>query len=635
VLRMAFRTRDLPGGFATAITLTVLVSATTLALGGRRILTEPAANAVPSTPSVGRCTPTVLNRSAVLPGTSLAVSPLPDSYDASPQTQISLLGAPASAIASVSVQGSVTGPHEGRLLAYSQGDGASFVPSRGFVPGETVMVRGRLRAGATEQAFAFHFVIAHREPVDYQASGSVHHPSVSVHHDYNEVQHFHSRPGLEAPVLVLSTRTGERAPGGLFAAPYSGPGPSGPMIFEEDGNLVWFDPLAPGIEATDLQVQSYEGQQVLTWWQGRIPPQGFGQGEDLIANNAYQVIAHVHAGNGEAADLHEFRITPQDTALVTVFQPIACDLSALGGPADGAVTASIFQEIDLRTGLVRREWDSLDHVALSESYSSAQGSSTIWPFDYFHLNSVDPLAGGATLISARNTSALYELNTTTGQVVARIGGRRSTVKLAPGAATAYQHDALGLPNGTIIVFDNGGVPKVHSQSRGLVVALDAQTHSVSVVAEYDHATPPLLSDSQGNAQALEDGNVFIGWGAEPYFSEYSSSGELLYDAHWHGSYESYRAFRFQWTGAPNGPPAIAASAAGGRTIVYASWNGDTRTASWRVLEGPTPQQLTPVASAAKDGFETAISAPIGEGYVAAQALSATGEVLGTSPTIQG
>ena len=94
--------------------------------------------------------------------------------------------------------------------------------------------------------------------------------------------------------------------------------------------------------------------------------------------------------------------------------------------------------------------------------------------------------------------------------------------------------------------------------------------------------------------------MFVGWGSEPYFSEYSAGGQLLFDAHMHGSYESYRAYRFPWTGAPGGAPAIAAAAAsGGRVTVYASWNGDTRTASWRVLAGASAQTLAPVASAAR------------------------------------
>ena len=130
-----------------------------------------------------------------------------------------------------------------------------------------------------------------------------------------------------------------------------------------------------------------------------------------------------------------------------------------------------------------------------------------------------------------------------------------------------------------------------------------------MVAEYEHPSPALSSGSQGNMQSLEDGNMFIGWGAEPYFSEFSAGGQLLYDAHMHGSYQSYRTYRFPWTGAPSEPPAIAASAAsaGSPVTVYASWNGDTRTASWRVLAGPSAQQLAPVASAPRKGFETAIA----------------------------
>jgi Arylsulfotransferase (ASST) len=604
----------------------ILASVTTLALASHRIEAEQAAYSVPS---AGRCTPAKLNASVLLPGTGVAVSPMPDSFDASNETQISLLGAAPSRLGAVHVVGSQTGAHAGRLIAYSQGDGASFVMGKPFAAGETVTVRGSVKLGSRTQPFAYHFVVAHQDPVDYDAAATA-----SQARDYNEMQHFHSRPELEPPALVVTARSTQGEPGDIFAAPYNGPGPTGPMIFEEDGNLVWFHPLPSGKAATNLQVQQLGGQPVLTWWQGRIPPQGFGQGEEIIDNSAYHEIGRVHAGNGYLADLHEFHITPDGTALLTVFDPIDCNLSSLGGPSGGAVTDSSFQEIDIKTGLVRREWNSLDHIALGDSYSAATSASTIWPFDYFHLNSIDQLADGRTLISARNTSALYELDTLTGQVLANIGGKQSSVKQTAGAATAYQHDASALPNGTISVFDNGGVPKVHSQSRGLVLAVNTQAKTDTVVAEYDHPTP-LAAGSQGDIQTQENGDVFIGWGAEPYFSEFSAAGQLLYDAHMHGTYQSYRSYRFAWTGAPSEAPAIAAGKAGSQITVYASWNGDTRTASWQVLAGPTAAQLTPVASAARSGFETAIAAPVAEGYVAVQALGAAGEVLGTSRTIAG
>lgn len=621
--------RHLRRALVTCATLLALSSVAALALASRRIAGEQAAFSLPAAP---RCTPATLNRSDVLPGTGLAVSPLPDSYDASPQTQISLLGAPPSDLVDVTVSGSQTGSHAGRLLGYSQGDGASFVPSQPFASGETVTVRGKLEIGARSTQLAFHFVVASLDALPYSA------PSQHPDKDPNEVQHFASRPELQPPAIAVSERSSQTAPGYLFAAPYGGPGPSGPLIFNEAGEPVWFDPLPTGTEATNLQVQQYDGKPVLTWWQGSIPPQGFGEGEEIIDNSSYQQIGRVHAGNGYKADLHDFHITPQGTALLTVFDPIHCNLSALGGPSAGAVTDSMFQEIDLKTGLVRREWHSLDHIPLSDSYSSAQGTSTEWPFDYSHLNSIDQGASGTTLISARNTSALYELNTMTGQILTAIGGKHSDVKLATGAATAFQHDATTLSNGMISVFDNGATPKVHPQSRGIVVAVNAKTNTDSVVAEYDHPGE-LSSSSQGNVQLLENGDVFVGWGAEPYFSEFSASGTLLFDAHMRGAYQSYRAYRFVWTGAPSEPPAIAAAPSGahgsGPLTVYASWNGDTRTASWQVLAGPSAQQLAPVASAAHSGFETIISLPGPQSYVAVQALGGAGEVLGTSRTIPG
>ncbi|MEA2215616.1 MAG: hypothetical protein QOK19_1177, partial [Solirubrobacteraceae bacterium] len=576
-------------------------------------------------PAAGRCVPSTLNRSAVLPGTSLAVTPLPDSYDALPRTQVSLLGAPVHALSHIRVAGSVSGTHSGRLRAYTQGDGASFVPSAPFISGETVTVKGTVTASGHVQPFSYHFVVAREDVLP-------HPPSLHPSKDPNEKMHFRSRPSLEPPSVVISHTSSASEPGYIFTAPYNGPGQAGPMIFDEAGNLVWFNPVPAEDAAADLQVQQLGGKPVLTWWQGYIPPQGFGIGEEVIANSAYQQIGRVHAGNGYKVDLHDFHLTPQGTAVLTAFQPIRCDLAPLGGPRGGAITDSLFQEVDLRTGLVRREWHAVDHIPLTDSYSNAVTTTLANPFDYFHLNSIDQLSRGATLISARNTWALYELNSQTGQVLVRIGGKRSNVKQASGARTAYQHDATVLPDGDISIFDNGGVPMVHPQSRGLIVSIDAGT--ATPVAAFEH-TAPLKSGSQGNMQSLANGDTFIGWGSAPYFSEFSSSGQVLYDAHFHGSYQAYRGYRFAWTGAPGGTPAAVASGSAGHQTVYASWNGDTRAATWRLLAGAGAKSLAPVATAARTGFETALRPPAPAQYFAVQAVDGAGAVIGTSATIHG
>jgi hypothetical protein len=611
--------------------LVALGSATALALASRRIAAEQAAYLAPG---VARCVPSTLNRSALLPGTQLSVSPLPGSYAASQTTQISLLGVPTQQLRSVRVRGSVSGSHPGQLRAYSQGDGASFLPSRHFTPGETVTVRGAIAGGSRPTPFAFAFAIAHQDPLPYVR------PS-RPHLRPGEVQYFHSLPDLEPPIMTVTASTLAADPAAqrhaplIFASPYSGPADAGPAIFDEAGNLVWFSPQHTGTVAANFQLQQLDGQPVLTYWRGYIPPQGFGQGEEVVLNRSYHQILRVRAGNGYKADLHEFRIGANHTADLTVFDPVRCDLSALGGPSGGAVTDGIYQEVDLATGLVRREWHSVDHIPLSDSYATAVGTSTDWPFDYFHINSIAQPAGGAMLISARNTWGVYELDPASGRVLENIGGRRSQIKLAANASPAFQHDARVLPDGTISIFDNGAVPKVHAQSRGIILAIDHHARTGAVVAQYVHGSP-LLSGSQGNFQVLANGDAFIGWGSRPYFSEFTSAGQTVFDAHMHGPYQSYRAYRFAWAGEPTERPAIAAVANthAGTVTVYASWNGDTRTASWRVFAGDSPHALAPVATVPRTGFETAIATRRAR-FVAVQALDEAGATLDTSPTIRG
>ena len=110
-----------------------------------------------------------------------------------------------------------------------------------------------------------------------------------------------------------------------------------------------------------------------------------------------------------------------------------------------------------------------------------------------------------------------------------------------------------LPNGNISVFDNGGVPKVHPQSRGLIESIDAKARTGTVVAPV-RAPGAAEVGQPGQHAGPANGDVFIGWGAEPYFSEFSASGTLLFDAHFHGSYQAYRGYRFAWTGSPGGSP---------------------------------------------------------------------------------
>jgi hypothetical protein len=266
---------------------------------------------------------------------------------------------------------------------------------------------------------------------------------------------------------------------------------------------------------------------------------------------------------------------------------------------------------------------------LAESYTNPRLASTSTPFDFFHINSINLDPDGTLLVSARNTWAVYELDPRTGEIVWRLGGKRSSFAMGPGTGTAWQHDPRVLPGGAISIFDNGASPGIHRQSRAIVVALDAQHRRATLVSQIVHPSP-LLSESQGNAQALENGDWLIGWGQDPHLSEFSASGALLFDARFPAHTQSYRSFRLPWSGTPAQAPAFSFQAAGGDAgTAYASWNGATALAAWRVLSGPSPRALAPVAQAPRSGFETALAVPPGGAgrYMTVQALDGSGRVL--------
>ena len=151
------------------------------------------------------------------------------------------------------------------------------------------------------------------------------------------------------------------------------------MIVAPSGQLVWFSPEPPGMQAEDLRVQQYLGQPVLTYWQGRIVL-GHGSGSGVIVNAGYQPVAHVAAGNGLSMDLHDFDLEPDGTALVTVYDPIHYDLSKHGGRADGVLLDCVIQQIDVKTGLVMFEWHALGHVVAERlPHAAADRQSTARP----------------------------------------------------------------------------------------------------------------------------------------------------------------------------------------------------------------------------------------------------------------
>jgi hypothetical protein len=492
---------------------------------------------------------------------AVSVFPSPNTAYAEAGSQITVRGIPAGQIGHVTVVGSSSGAHGGTIQADSDGQGGSFVPSAPFTPGETVTVTTGLNViGGTNGAF--HFGVA----VPFGSINPMKLPMVPA--GSNGIQLFKSRPDLEPASITINRQSSSQYNGDIFLTPQYGPLQNGPMLLDSTGHLIWFRPLPANQLAADFRVQQLNGQPVLTWWQG-FTNNGSGRGEGVIYNSQYQQIATVQAGNGlQGVDLHEFLVTPQGDAYIVAVNPVHWD--GMKRP----LMDSVIQEVDIKTGLVLFEWHALDHIPIAESFFKFGSKGVV--YDPYHANSIAVDGDGNLIVSLRNTWAIYKINHQTGAVMWTLGSNKNNFKMGPGTQTAFQHDVVVQPNGVISLFDDGaGPPRVHTQSRAVELSVNTSKMTVSLVRQFEHS-PGLSANFEGGAQVLPGGNLFVGWGQQPYFSEFSSSGKLVFDARFTSNTSSYRAYKFAWSGQPATPPSIAVSNNNdGTTQVYASGNGAT------------------------------------------------------------
>ena len=378
---------------------------------------------------------------------------------------------------------------------------------------------------------------------------------------------------------------------------------SGPMIVDSLGELVWMSDDFGA--AANLKVQSYKGQDYLTLWSGEKAATS-GKGVYFLLDQSYQVVKMVTAfGEGLYGDLHEFKITKDDTALLTVYNTTNSDLTrmGMGRGANGWVVDNMFQEIDIETGELLFEWSALQHFDPADTYMTNPfgGYWESIPFDFYHLNSVDKDSKGNYIISSRHFHHVMCISPT-GETLWILGGRQNQFEdLSEGQATNFkwQHDArwISEEEGIISLFDNSKAGPMHSdapESRALIIQLDLQKKTAKLVHSMT-SLQGILASSQGSVQLLPDTkNLFVGWGSAAAYSEYTTDGELICETHlgasWYYYFErmkSYRATKaFHWHGAPRDPPQVKVK----DNTLSVSWNGATEVSYWS-LEGAHEKNL--------------------------------------------
>ncbi|KAK1657704.1 ASST-domain-containing protein [Colletotrichum godetiae] len=454
---------------------------------------------------------------------------------------------------------------------------------------------------------------------------------------------FRSRPDLAPPRLNITVPAANSVEKGfIFVAPYagfedgnSGPNQPGAYIFRDDGELVWSGIGYYAGWVANFRPDTWNGKQYLRGFQGLLDKHhGRMFGYHTLLGSDYEVAKVVRVGSHRLVSAHEFRLVDGKTALVETPIPKPVSLKPWGGSEDQTwIISGGFQEIDIETGEVIFEWESLDHV--DPKYSAfpldfgegllGGGRTEADGWNYFHINSVDKDDEGNYLVSARNTAAVFKINGTSGAIIWQLGGFHggSSFVLSKEDVFGYQHHARFRSRSAdgkieiISLFDNGAHStsvKTNPFSRGRIYQLN-------------------------HTDVLPNGNAFINWGQAGAVTEYSNDGDVLFHAYLDSAPEghlvqSYRGFRFSWTGTPTEEPAIVAFSGKDSVIdVYVSWNGDTEAASWRFFSTSAAEaDARQLGEIKRNGFEThfEFSGRVNEdkSLVFAQAVSASGKILG-------
>ena len=357
--------------------------------------------------------------------------------------------------------------------------------------------------------------------------------------------HYVTAPGLHPPVITHDVRTqrGKLAPGYILMTngynlnypPMTGQ--SGPLILDNALQPVWFKPVPTNVIAENLEPQTFDGKPALSWWQGIVTNTGATvTGEDIVVNQHYQTVARLHGADGWVLTLHEMLIRGDDV-WVTANRNVPRNLASEGGAYNGALIDSAVQEYNLKTGKLLYNWDALKHIPLGDSYASIPTNG--FPWDTYHVNSIDVLGDGTFLVSMRDTWAAYLVDIKTGAIEWTLGGKHSSFKFASAKAVfQWQHDVKLSGPSTVTMFDDhccqltgGGtyVPPT-GNSRSLILHINAATHTASYVASYGAGLYPAVDYMYGRSPSRSRTGTCSSAGASaPYLSEFTKTGQTLLD----------------------------------------------------------------------------------------------------------
>ena len=301
------------------------------------------------------------------------------------------------------------------------------------------------------------------------------------------------------------------------------------IVIDNTGRVVWYRALTGG------PTLNFQPQPSGNWLTHPVTAPT----ADARSWTEFDALGNVTRTFGCARELkarfHDLITEPDGSYWVLCDETRTMDLSAAGGLAAAQVTATVVQHVRPGGG-ASFEWNAFDHFSIEDLDPALRVGPNV---NFTHANALDFDADGHLLLSFRSLNEVTSIDTVTGAVQWRMGGRANQFTFADRATPFMrQHGLRVLGPGRFQVLDNLGqqdgtrVERYdYSASARTAARSGALSSAPSVTALLGGATQHLLG--QRTLAAYGNGNRV---------QEYSEAGQVVWEIHGDPGYV-YRATR--------------------------------------------------------------------------------------------
>ena len=228
---------------------------------------------------------------------------------------------------------------------------------------------------------------------------------------------------------------------------------------------------------------------------------------------------------------HDFQFLDDGRVLYAAWFDHVFDDSANGGSAETVRPVDTLRIWDPVNGGSEKVWDSRDHWDISDPGQRARWADG---FSWTHLNTINFNPDGDLILSLRNRNQVIALSPDYKHIRWSLGGPGGDFDFPnAGDRFFFAHTPTQLPNGNILLFDNGLINedmespyikglqaagalerRAEEYSRAIELRLDREAGSAVKVWEY-RATPDIFSSILSNADRLPNGNTLVSFGSTP------------------------------------------------------------------------------------------------------------------------